>query len=196
MNINPTTSKKEMKDLFGKPDSLIYDSHILDLLAAKTASAAVTLTQELDLPVLLDSLQTSQDDPQLTHIKIIGLSGDWYMDAEPGDSNIEFTVPSKAKEVLTLAFGEDAVGEYFVKIGEDTYKGTGVALKMKKVTGTFAIRNKEKDQLLIISGAELFTTPLYGNDNTLFGVKFTGAITSDGEAPNFLWLKDADKQTA
>lgn len=196
MNINPTTTKKEMKDLFGKPDSLIYDSHVLDLLAAKTASAAVTLTQELDLPVLLDSLQTSQDDPQLTHVKIIGLSGDWYMDAEPGDSNIEFTVPSKAKEVLTLAFGADAVGEYFVKIGDDVYKGTGVALTMKKVTGTFAIRNKEKDQLLLISGAELFATPLYGNDNTLFGVKFTGAITSDGESPNFLWLKDADKQTA
>lgn len=196
MEVTAEKTKKEMKDVFGKADSLIYDSHVLDILSAKTSTAAVTLAPEIDVPVLLDSLTVSQDDPDLTHVKIIGLSGDWYMDAEPGDSSVEFTVPTKSKDILVMAFGSDAVGEYFVKVGDSTYKGTGFALKMKKITGTFAILNKEKDQLLIISGAEVFATALYGDDNTVYAIKFTGAITSDGEAPNFLWLKDADKQTA
>lgn len=203
MNISATKSKKELKDVFGKAGTLLYDSNVLDLAAAKTGAAAVDLVPELDVPVLVDSISITQDDPELTHVKIIGLSGDWYMDGEPGDSNIEFTVPTKNSDILKLAYGEDAVGEYFVHIGKNTtstgekytaYKGTGLVPKFKKVTGTFAILNKEKDQLLLISGAELFASALYGDDNTVYAVKFTGAIVSDDASPNFLWLKDADTE--
>lgn len=196
MQVTPTTKKTEMKTQFGKPDALYYDSHILDILAAKSKEAAVTFTPELDLPVLLDSLQTQQGDPSLTHVKIIGIAGDWYMDAEPGDSSIELSIPSSDEKVLTFAFGTDAVAKYFVKVGDKLYQGTGVSLSFKKVTGTFAVLNKEHDQLLLISGAELFASAVYGNDNTLWGVKLTGSITSDGSAPNFIWLKDSDEQKA
>lgn len=192
MEITATKTKKEMKDVFGKADSLFYSSTVQNI----TKGDSITLTPEYDLPVLVDSLQVSQGDPDLTHVKIIGLSGDWYMDAEAGDTSIEFTVPTKGTEVLKMAYGEEAVGTATIKIGENSYTGNGLALKTKKVTGTFAILNKEHDQVLVISGAELLASAVYGNDNTVFAVKFTGSITSDGESLNFVWAKDSDKVTA
>ena len=191
ISVTPTKTKKEMKDVFGKPDALYYDSHIIDFSKATTADTAVTLTPEFDFPVLLDSIQVSTGDPNLTHVKIIGLAGDWYMDAEQGDSNIEFTVPTKDTNVLAVAFGEDAVKTYFVKVGSATLTGTGLTLKTKKVTGTWAMLNKEHDQIMIINGSQLFATPMYGgNDNVVVSVKFTGALTCNGTDPDLLWLKE------
>lgn len=191
ISVTPTKTKKEMKDVFGKPDALYYDPTILDFSKATTAEAAVTLTPECDFPVLLDSIQVSTGNPNLTHVKIIGLAGDWYMDAEQGDSNIEFTVPTKDTNVLTVAFGEDAVKTYFVKVGSATLTGTGLTLKTKKVTGTWAMLNKEHDQIMIINGSQLFATPMYGgNDNVVVSVKFTGALTCNGTDPDLLWLKE------
>lgn len=191
ISVTPTKTKKEMKDVFGKPDALYYDPTILDFSKATTSEAAVTLTPQYDFPVLLDSIQVSTGDPNLTHVKIIGLAGDWYMDAEQGDSNIEFTVPTKDTNVLTVAFGEDAVKTYFVKVGSATLTGTGLTLKTKKVTGTWAMLNKEHDQIMIINGSQLFATPMYGgNDNVVVSVKFTGSLTCNGTDPDLLWLKE------
>lgn len=191
ISVTPTKTKKELKDVFGKADSLYYDSHILDFSKSTTAEAAVTLTPEYDFPVLLDSIQVSTGDPNLTHVKIIGLAGDWYMDAVQGDSNIEFTVPTKDTDVLTVAFGDDAVKDYFVKVGAATLKGTGLTLKTKKVTGTWAMINKEHDQLMVLNGSQLFATPMYGgNDNVVVSVKFTGSLTCNGTDPDLLWLKE------
>lgn len=191
ISVTATKTKKEMKDVFGKPDALYYDPTILDFSNATTSEAAVTLTPQYDFPVLLDSIQVSTGNPNLTHVKIIGLAGDWYMDAEQGDSNIEFTVPTKDTNVLTVAFGEDAVKTYFVKVGSATLTGTGLTLKTKKVTGTWAMLNKEHDQIMIINGSQLFATPMYGgNDNVVVSVKFTGALTCNGVDPDLLWLKE------
>ena len=191
ISVTATKTKKEMKDVFGKPDALYYDPTILDFSKATTSEAAVTLTPQYDFPVLLDSIQVSTGNPNLTHVKIIGLAGDWYMDAEQGDSNIEFTVPTKDTNVLTVAFGEDAVKTYFVKVGSATLTGTGLTLKTKKVTGTWAMLNKEHDQIMIINGSQLFATPMYGgNDNAVVSVKFTGALTCNGVDPDLLWLKE------
>ena len=191
ISVTPTKTKKEMKDVFGKPDALYYDPAILDFSKATTSEAAVTLTTQYDFPVLLDSIQVSTGAPNLTHVKIIGVAGDWYMDAGQGDSNIEFTVPTKDTNVLTVAFGEDAVNTYFVKVGSATLTGTGLTLKTKKVTGTWAMLNKEHDQIMIINGSQLFATPMYGgNDNVVVSVKFTGSLTCNGTDPDLLWLKE------
>ncbi len=191
ISVTPAKTKKEMKDVFGKADALYYDPTILDFSKATTLEAAVTLTPQYDFPVLLDSIQVSTGDPNLSHVKIIGLAGDWYMDAEQGDSKIEFTVPTKDTNVLTVAFGEDAVKTYFVKVGSATLTGTGLTLKTNKVTGTWAMLNKEHDQIMIINGSQLFATPMYGgNDNVVVSVKFTGALTCNGVDPDLLWLKE------
>lgn len=193
MDITATNNKKALKDIFGPADNLYFDPNV----QTATKGGTLTLTPKYDLPVLVDSISISWSDPSITHIKIIGLSGDWYTDATPGDGSIEFTVLSKSKEILKEAFGVEAVDDTCkVKIGENTYNATGIAMDMKKVTGTFAIRNKEHDQVMIICGAEVYASPIYTNDNKVFATKFTGSITADGETLNFLWAKDSDKAGA
>lgn len=188
ISVTATKTKKDLKDVFGRADALIYDPSVLDF------SSAPTFTPAADFPVLLDSLQVSMGNPNLTHVKIIGLAGDWYMDAEQGDSTIEFTVPTKDSDILKYAFGDDAVKQYSMKIGADTaaqtFTGDGLILKTKKVTGTWAILNKEHDQLMVINGAQLFATPNYGDkENAVVSVKFTGSLTCNGQDPDMLWLK-------
>lgn len=189
MDIKATNTKKQLKDLFGPADNLFFDPTVHEIVKGGT----VELTPVYDLPVLVDSIEIQFGDPSLTHIKVIGIAGDWYTDATPGDGTIGFTVLSKSKEVLKEAFGVDAVDDTCkVKIGENTYNATGMAMDLKKVKGTFAIRNKEHDQIMVICGAELYASPVYSNDNKVFSIKFTGSVTADGETLNFIWAKDGD----
>ncbi len=191
ISVTPTKTKKDLKDIFGKADSLYYCSTQIDFSAA--ASGELTFTPEYDFPVIVDSLSVSMSDPSLTHVKVIGINGDWYMDAEAGDSTVEFTVPTKATDILKVAFGTDAVKDYTVKVGSASLTGNGLTLKTNKVTVVCAIRNKEHDQLMLLNGLQLYATPNYGgNDNTVVSVKFSGSMSCNGVDPDMLWLKTGE----
>ena len=134
-----TTMKKkqELTDVFNGLSSLLYQSAVADL-----SQATLSITPEYDLPVTVDTLQISQEDPTVNHYKVIGLDGDWTSSATLGNMNIQFTVPTKAKEVLQLAYGEDAVKE-ITKLTINTgdadidnaqgYSGVSLNLKKKKI---------------------------------------------------------------
>ena len=101
-----------------------------------------------ELPVEVDSLKATMQDPTINHYKVIGLAGDWATTSELGDFNVEFVVPSKAKDLLAAMFGNDAVSDLTkvtLKTGDtdlDATTGfTGVALEPKKfkIQGTIAI---------------------------------------------------------
>ena len=192
ISITPTKSKKDLKDVFGKADSVFYCSTPIDF--SKASGGTLAFTPEYDFPCLVDTLSVSMSDPNLTHVKVIGINGDWYMDAEAGDSTVEFTVPTKATDILKVAFGEDAVKQFSVQVGEATLTGDGLVLKTNKVTGVWAILNKEHDQLMLLNGLQLYATPNYGgNDNTVVSVKFSGAMSCNGVDPDMLWLKAASE---
>ena len=112
------TTIDKMKDIFNGPKTLLYSKAITDL-----SKATVDITPDVELPVTVDSLKATMDDPTVNHYKVIGLAGDWATTAERGDFNVEFVVPSKAKDLLTIMFGEDAITE----LTKVTLKGTGDA---------------------------------------------------------------------
>ena len=110
------TTIDKMKDIFVGPKTLLYTSVIADL-----SKATLEITPEVELPVTVDTLKATMDDPTINHYKVIGLAGDWATTSELGDFNVEFVVPSKAKDLLKVMFGEDAVTE----LTKVTLKGTG-----------------------------------------------------------------------
>lgn len=187
-------TKQELKDVFNGLSSLYYTDEIVDL-----GSATPTITPKYDLPVTVDTLQISQDDPTINHYKVIGLDGDWTSSATLGDMNIQFTVPTKAKEVLQLAYGTDAVKD-ITKLTINTgvadidntvngYKGTSVMLNKKKVTGTFVLVDEEQTNLMVLTNVALWAKPLYENPGTEpFAIQFTGTMEGAG-AQNMAWLK-------
>lgn len=179
-------TKQELKDVFNGLSSVLFQSKEVDLDEGKK----IELAPEYDLPVTVDTLQVNQDDPTVNHYKVIGLDGDWTSSATLGDMIIQFTVPTKATDVLKMAYGEDAVKESVqASLDSQDYKGVALTIKKKKVTGTFILINEEKDQIMIMSGVALWAKPLYENPGTEpFALQFTGTMETGGN-PNFAWLK-------
>ena len=77
-------TKVDLKKVFNDPKALLFQKAVVDL-----ASSSITLAPEYDLPVAVDTLQITQDDPTVNHYKIIGLAGDWTSSATIGDTTIQ-----------------------------------------------------------------------------------------------------------
>lgn len=189
-----TKTKQELKDVFNGLSSVLYTDEVVDL-----SSGTPTITPKYDLPVTVDTLQLSQDDPTVNHYKVIGLDGDWTSSATLGDMTVQFTVPTKAKEVLQLAYGESAVkditkltlttGDAEVDNSANSYEGVSLMIGKKKVTGTFVLVDEEKKNLMVITNIALWAKPLYENPGTEpFAIQFTGTIEGAG-SQSLAWLK-------
>lgn len=160
----------------------------------KEIASPLMIDWQYELPVTVDTLQISQDDPTINHYKVIGMQGDWTSSAEAGDFNLQFTVPTKAKEVIKLAFGEQAykeITEATITGGESAgvWEGFAVTVQMQKVTGTIGILDETKKNLMLITNIALYAKPMYENASTEpFAIQFSGSIETSGDA-NFAWLK-------
>lgn len=190
------TTIDKMKDIFVGPKTLLYTSVIADL-----SKATLEITPEVELPVTVDTLKATMDDPTINHYKVIGLAGDWATTSELGDFNVEFVVPSKAKELLKVMFGEDAVTDLtkvtLKNTGDTTLDNTtgftGVAVEPKKfkIKGTIVIVDEEKKNLMVITNIALYATLQWDNSGTEpVAFKFSGSIEGAGKR-SIAWLTNA-----
>lgn len=190
------TTIDKMKDIFIGPKTLLYTSVIADL-----SKTTLEITPEVELPVTVDTLKATMDDPTINHYKVIGLAGDWATSSELGDFNVEFVVPSKAKDLLKVMFGEDAITE----LTKVTLKGTGdtaldattgftgvsVEPKKFKIKGTIVIVDEEKKNLMVITNIALYATLQWDNSGTEpVAFKFAGSIEGAGKR-SIAWLTNA-----
>lgn len=190
------TTIDKMKDIFNGPKTLLYSKAITDL-----SKASVDITPEIELPVEVDSLKATMEDPTINHYKVIGLAGDWATTAELGDFNVEFVVPSKAKDLLKIMFGEDAITE-LTKVtlkgtGDETLDATtgfaGVAVEPKKfkIKGTIVIVDDGKENLMIVTNIALYATLLWDDTGSKpVAFKFAGSIEGAGKR-SIAWLTKA-----
>lgn len=190
------TTIDKMKDIFNGPKTLLYSKAITDL-----SKASVDITPEIELPVEVDSLKATMEDPTINHYKVIGLAGDWATTAELGDFNVEFVVPSKAKDLLKIMFGEDTITE-LTKVtlkgtGDETLDATtgfaGVAVEPKKfkIKGTIVIVDDEKENLMIVTNIALYATLQWDDTGSKpVAFKFAGSIEGAGKR-SIAWLTKA-----
>ena len=186
---------EELKDIFIGPKTLLYAKAIADL-----SKATLDITAVLELPVEVDSLKATMEDPTINHYKVIGLAGDWATTSELGDFNVEFVVPSKAKDLLAAMFGSDAVSDLTkvtLKTGDtelDATTGfTGVALEPKKfkIQGTIAIVDDTKANVMVITNIALYATLQWDDTGTKpVAFKFSGSIEGAGKK-SIAWLTKA-----
>ena len=186
---------EELKDIFVGPKTLLYAKAITDL-----SRTTLDITADLELPVEVDSLKATMQDPTINHYKVIGLAGDWATTSELGDFNVEFVVPSKAKDLLAAMFGNDAVSDLTkvtLKTGDtdlDATTGfTGVALEPKKfkIQGTIAIVDDTKTNVMVITNIALYATLQWDDTGTKpVAFKFSGSIEGAGKK-SIAWLTKA-----
>lgn len=172
------------KKIFNDPATILYSNKAYDLTTDKT------LTFDYKLPVTVDTLQVTQDDPTINHYKIIGMSGDWTTSATLGDVSIQMTIPNTVKEALMMCFGTDNVKDIEgVKIGTDTYSGVGVNMKKHKLDGTVAVVASNNTDIMLITGTALYAKLLYENPGTdPFAIQLNGGIEVDEGKPSIIWL--------
>lgn len=182
----------ELKDIFVGPKTILYAKAIADL-----SKATIDITADLELPVEVDSLKATMEDPTINHYRVIGLAGDWATTSELGDFNVEFVVPSKAKDLLAAMFGEDAVADLTkvtLKTGytdlDATTGFTGVALEPKKfkIQGTIAIVDETKTNVMVITNIALYATMQWDDSGSKpVAFKFSGSIEGAGKK-SIAWL--------
>lgn len=186
---------EELKDIFVGPKTLLYAKAITDL-----SKPTLDITADLELPVEVDTLKATMEDPTINHYKVIGLTGDWATTSELGDFNVGFVVPSKAKDLLAAMFGNDAVSDLTkvtLKTGDtdlDAATGfTGVALEPKKfkIQGTIAIVDDTKTNVMVITNIALYATLQWDDTGTKpVAFKFSGSIEGAGKK-SIAWLTKA-----
>lgn len=186
---------EELKDNFVGPKTLLYAKAIADL-----SKATLDITPDLELPVEVDSLKATMEDPTVNHYKVIGLAGDWATTSELGDFSVEFVVPSKAKDLLIAMFGADAVGDLTkltLKTGDTDldattgFTGTALELKKFKIQGTIIIVDETKTNLMVITNIALYATMQWDETGTKpVAFKFSGSIESAGKK-SIAWLSKA-----
>lgn len=189
-------TKKELKDVFMGASHLLFTPDIVDL-----SKETLQVTPKYDLPVEVDTLQISQGDHTINHYKVIGMDNDWCSSATVGDSSFQFTVPTKAVQVLEMAYGKSAVNtikKLTINTGDSDidsasgYSGTAIKLKKKKVTGTFIIVDEEKNNLFIITNVAVWAKPMFDNASTKpFAIQFSGTIEGADEF-TMSWLTKGD----
>lgn len=190
MAISATTDLVgKVKKIFNDPATILYSSTAYNF-SSSSSETPLTLTFEYKLPVTVDTLQVTQDDPTINHYKIIGLSGDWATSATLGDVSIQMTIPNVAKEALQMCFGTDNVKDVAnVLLGDGTWSGTGVVPKKYKLGGTVGILASNDTDLMLISGTALYAKLLYDNPGTdPFAIQLSGGIEVDEGRPSITWL--------
>lgn len=186
---------EELKDIFVGPKTLLYAKTIADL-----SKTTLDITPDLELPVEVDSLKATMEDPTVNHYKVMGLAGDWATTSELGDFSVEFVVPSKAKDLLASMFGSDAVGELTkltLKTGDTDldattgFTGTTLELKNFKIQGTIIIVDETKANLMVITNIALYATMQWDETGTKpVAFKFSGSIEGAGKK-SIAWLSKA-----
>lgn len=182
--------KTELKSVFGDIASVMYQASEVKI-PAKGSSAPIALSPEYEFPVTIDTLNIAQDDPTINHYKVVGMQGDWFATATTGDMSIQMTVPTKHGDILKVLFGEDAVGDIKATLEGASFSGQSLALTEKAITGTFILKNKVGDQIMILNNIMLWAKPYYENTAAVpFAFVLTGTMTvgDDGDDANFAWL--------
>lgn len=180
----------QLKEIFNDPATILFSNTVYDLTSG-TAEAPLKLAFDYKLPVTVDTLQVTQEDPTINHYKIIGLSGDWTTSATLGDVSIQMTIPNVCKEALEMCFGTDNVKEIEnVQIGTDKFKGNGVVLKKHKIGGTLAIVASDDVNIMLVVGTALYAKFLYENPGTdPVAIQINGGLEVDEQKPSISWIK-------
>jgi hypothetical protein len=183
-------TKSQLADKFSGPSSLLYQSAALTITEGQGGTKTFTAAPELDVPCKVDSLNFEQGEADTEEYNIIGLAGAWVTESDPGDIDLGFRVPSISEDILTLAFGSDAVSEIEGTVDSVDYEGLALVLKNKKVQGTWMIVNSQKDRIMVLNNTVLFASLVLDSDaKGVMAVDFNGSIESDGTNPDVIFLK-------
>lgn len=183
-----------------KTDLKLVIDDLSMLLVQKTpievgSGNTITINPDYELPVTVDTLQTTGGEPTISHYKVIGLDADWTSSSTPGEWTVQFTVPTMHTDVLKFAFGDDAVkvmgsvtnsgvdsdnNKVIPQGNNEVWTGDLVGLAAHKISCSLIIANGAKDKLVIFRTVDLYAHVMKEANGDPYCIQFNGTVTSDG----------------
>lgn len=169
-------TKKELKDVF------------MGLSEIRTVKGGISdfksVTSEMEIPVLVDTLTMSMGEPTKNSVKVHGLQTDWAVTYTAGEFEFACTIPSTHKDLSSYFFGEAN------EITDGTIDGksaTGYSVTMKNVMVDLGLVlvNETGDKAVLVK--KLSVTPRYVFENastTPIGIALTGSLVVDESGDN------------
>lgn len=169
-------TKKDLKDVF------------MGLSEVRTVKGGIsdfkTVTSEMEIPVLVDSLTMSMGEPTKNSVKVHGLQTDWAVSYTAGEFEFACTIPSIHKDIASYFFGEanEITG---ATIDGKSASGYSVTMKNVMVEIGLVLINETGDKAVLVK--KLVVTPRYIFDNastTPIGIALSGTLVVDGGEEN------------
>lgn len=169
-------TKKELKDVF------------MGLSEIRTVKGGIsdfsTVTSEMEIPVLVDSLTMSMGEPTKNSVKVHGLQTDWAVTYTAGEFNFACTIPSTHKDLCEYFFGEANALEA-ATIDGVSYSGFSLTMKNVMVDLGLVLINEAGDKCVLVK--KLSVTPRFVYDEAStspVGIALTGSLVVDESEAN------------
>lgn len=169
-------NKKELKDVFmGLSEMRAVKGGIEDFKS---------VTSEIELPVLVDSLSMSMGEPTKNSIKVHGLQTDWAVSYTAGEFEFSCTIPSTHKEISSYFFGEanEITGG---TIDGKTATGYSVTMSNVMVELGLILINETGNKAVLVK--KLVVTPRYVFEDastSAIGIALSGTLVVDDSEGN------------
>ena len=145
--ISITTNLEALKVLFNQMKEVYYVSQA-------NSDLSTLMSFEMELPVLSDGVTFDTGAADVSKIKLT-TGATWTSIANAGDSDIQFQVPSVAREINDLLLNKKVeTVTMSATIGNETYEGEGYNIEPKKVTGGLFMRSEDRQTALFLPNVE------------------------------------------
>lgn len=182
-------TKKELKDVF------------MGLSEIRTVKGGIsdfkTVTSEMEIPVLVDTLTMSMGEPTKNSVKVHGLQTDWAVTYTAGEFEFACTIPSTHKDLCEYFFGEANSIETATIDGKSA-EGFSLTMKNVMVDLGLVLINEAGDKAVLVK--KMSVTPRFVFENastTPVAIALTGSLVVDESETNdddiaFLELSDSE----
>lgn len=151
----------------------------------------------LNYPVEQGSFNYNGGTPSINHFHVYGQTADWASSMTPGDSTVEFNVPTYQTDVLeSLGFKQNdlvvkSAGDLTGDTAKTSLKGKSFAQTQKAIHLGLIGVSEDGTSAVFIKNTKLYATVMNDDQNKPLYVKVSGSMAEGGDSASMAILEPA-----
>lgn len=153
------------------------------------------VTKILNYPVEQGSFNYNGGTPSINHFHVYGQTADWASSMTPGDSTVEFNVPTYQTDVLeSLGFKQNdlevkGAGDLTGDTEKTSLKGKSFAQTQKAIHLGLIGVSEDGTSAVFIKNTKLYATVMNDDQNKPLYVKVSGSMAEGGDPASMAILE-------
>lgn len=151
----------------------------------------------LNYPVEQGSFNYNGGTPSINHFHVYGQTSDWASSMTPGDSTIDFNVPTYQTDVMeSLGFKQNdlevkGAGDITGDTAKTSLKGKSFAQTQKAIHLGLIGVSEDGTSAVFIKNTKVYATVMYDDANKPLYVKVSGSMAEGGDPASMAILEPA-----